>query len=81
MKNKQSKNTLLLTTKALLTKRRMLCGPVGEDSYYLDWCEYDGQLKVFQHFEEPRPICEGVVGQGVYKLGVVSLSGSEMKGE
>ncbi len=80
MKNKAAKQMILPVFKSIFNKRKALCGPVGDNSFYLDWCEYDGKLKVFQHFEEPRAICEGSVGKGKYKLGAVSLTANQLKG-
>lgn len=47
----------------------------GSHPMYLDWCEFDGKLTVFNHWEEPYPIMEGIVSEidGGFELGVVSL--------
>ena len=47
----------------------------GYHPMYLSWCEFDGKLKVFNHWEEPYPIMEGVVGEidDVFELGTVSI--------
>jgi hypothetical protein len=81
MKNKNVRKIWLPLVKSVLNKSKALCGPVGDDSFYLDWCEYDGKLKVFQHFEEPRPIYDGTVGKKEYKLGVVSLTADQLRGK
>jgi hypothetical protein len=82
MDNKKVKTKIWLpTAKAFLKKSGALCGPVGEDSFYLDWCEYDGTLKVYQHFEEPMQMWDGNVGQGGYKLGVISLTADQLRGK
>lgn len=79
MKNKKVKQIWLPFAKSVLNKSKALFGPVGDDSFYLDWCEYDGKLKVFQHFEEPRPMWDGNVGEKEYKLGTVSLTAQQLR--
>lgn len=74
MKNKQVKPIWLnVATKVLGLDKELV------RIEYLEYCEYDGKLKVFQHWEEPYPLCEGVVGEGRYKLGVVSLTANQLK--
>lgn len=80
MKNKQVKQMILPIFEGILESKGLLDGPVGKKSRYLRWCEYDGMLKVYQHWEEPRSILEGVVSEldGGFELGVASLTGKQL---
>lgn len=80
MKNKRVKQMICDVFTEILKRRGVLSGPVGENSYYLTFCEYTGRLIVCQHFEETREIYEGAVGEGAYKLGKKSLTANQLKG-
>lgn len=77
--NKSVKQMILPMFERLLDKAGKL--GCGNHKLYLNYCEYDGKLKVFNHWEQPYPILEGVVSEtdGGFELGIISLTARELK--